>query len=112
MEIITSRRRMMSVARQIRREGNRTIGFVPTMGALHAGHLSLVQAALARGAVVVASVFVNPAQFGPTEDFASYPPDLTHDSALLDEVNVDYVFAPTVAEVYPMGFPTAVTFEA
>lgn len=111
METITSRQRMMSVAREIRREGNRTIGFVPTMGALHAGHLSLVQAARARCDVVVVSVFVNPAQFGPREDFASYPRDLTHDSALLDEFTVDYVFAPAVAEIYPKGFSTYVTVE-
>src|SRR5229473_1169710 len=111
MEIINLRQRMMSVARQIRREGNRTIGFVPTMGALHAGHLSLVQAARARCDVVVVSVFVNPAQFGPEEDFASYPRDLTHDSALLDEFKVDYVFAPAVAEIYPQGFSTYVTVE-
>jgi len=111
MEIINLRQRMMSVARQIRREGNRTIGFVPTMGALHAGHLSLVQAARARCDVVVVSVFVNPAQFGPKEDFASYPRDLTHDSALLDEFTVDYVFAPTVEDIYPKGFSTYVTVE-
>ncbi len=111
MEIINLRQRMMSVARQIRREGNRTIGFVPTMGALHAGHLSLVQAARARCDVVVVSVFVNPAQFGPEEDFASYPRDLTHDSALLDDFKVDYVFAPAVAEIYPQGFSTYVTVE-
>ena len=111
METITSRQRMMSVAREIRRAGNRTIGFVPTMGALHAGHLSLVQAARARCDVVVVSVFVNPAQFGPQEDFASYPRDLTHDSALLAESNVDYVFAPAVAEIYPQGFSTYVTVE-
>ncbi len=111
MEIINLRQRMMSVAREIRREGNRTIGFVPTMGALHAGHLSLVQAARARCDVVVVSVFVNPAQFGPREDFASYPRDLTHDSALLADCHVDYVFAPDVAEIYPQGFSTYVTVE-
>ena len=111
MEIINLRRRMMSVARQVHREGNRTIGFVPTMGALHAGHLSLVQAARAKCDVVVVSVFVNPAQFGPREDFASYPRDLTHDSALLAESKVDYVFAPAVAEIYPKGFSTYVTVE-
>src|SRR5882762_6799588 len=111
MEIINLRRRMMSVAREIRRVGNRTIGFVPTMGALHAGHLSLVQAARARCDVVVVSVFVNPAQFGPQEDFTSYPRDLTRDSALLAEHKVDYVFAPAVAEIYPKGFSTYVTVE-
>src|SRR5712692_4673593 len=109
MEIINLRQRMMSVARQIRREGNRTIGFVPTMGALHAGHLSLVQAARARCDVVLVSVFVNPAQFGPKEDFTSYPRDLTGDSALLAELSVDYVFAPAVEEIYPPGFSTYVT---
>src|SRR6266436_2346086 len=111
MEIINLRQRMMSVARQIRRAGNGTIGFVPTMGALHAGHLSLVQAARAKCDVVVVSVFVNPAQFGPQEDFTSYPRDLTHDSALLAELKVDYVFAPAVAEIYPKGFSTYVTVE-
>jgi pantoate--beta-alanine ligase len=111
METITSRHHMMSVAREIRRAGNRTIGFVPTMGALHAGHLSLVQAARARCDVVVVSVFVNPAQFGPAEDFAAYPRDLTHDSALLAESKVDYVFAPAVEEIYPKGFSTYVMVE-
>ncbi len=109
MEIITSRRRMMSVAHEFRREENRTVGFVPTMGALHAGHLSLVQAARATCDVVVVSVFVNPAQFGPKEDFTSYPRDLTGDSALLAELSVDYVFAPAVEEIYPPGFSTYVT---
>lgn len=102
---------MISVAREIRREGTRTIGFVPTMGALHDGHLSLVRTARARCDVVVVSVFVNPAQFGPKEDFAAYPRDLTRDSTLLAESNVDYVFAPKVAEVYPKNFSTYVTVE-
>ena len=111
MEIINRRKRMMSVARRLRREENRTIGFVPTMGALHEGHLSLIHEARAMCDVVVVSVFVNPAQFGPTEDFDSYPRDLTRDSALMAEYNVDYVFAPTVEEIYPPGFSTYVTVE-
>src|SRR5712671_6528947 len=111
MEIINRRKRMMSVARKLRREENRTIGFVPTMGALHEGHLSLIHEARAMCDVVVVSVFVNPAQFGPAEDFNSYPRDLTRDAALLAEYNVDYVFAPPVEEIYPPGFSTYVTTE-
>jgi pantoate--beta-alanine ligase len=111
MEIINRRKRMMSLARRLRREENRTIGFVPTMGALHEGHLSLIHEARALCDVVVVSVFVNPAQFGPSEDFNAYPRDLTRDSSLLAEYNVDYVFAPTVEEIYPPGFSTYVTIE-
>jgi pantoate--beta-alanine ligase len=111
MEIINRRKRMMSAARKLRREQNRTIGFVPTMGALHEGHLSLIHEARAMCDVVVVSVFVNPAQFGPAEDFNSYPRDLTRDAALLAEYNVDYVFAPTAAEMYQSGFSTFVTVE-
>src|SRR5215471_7397749 len=111
MEIINRRKRMMSVARRLRREENRTIGLVPTMGALHEGHLSLIHEARALCDVVVVSVFVNPAQFGPMEDFESYPRDLTRDSALLAEYNVDYVFAPTSEEIYPVGFSSYVTVD-
>ena len=111
MEIINRRKRMMSVARKLRREENRTIGFVPTMGALHEGHLSLIHEARALCDVVVVSVFVNPTQFGPSEDFNAYPRDLTRDAGLLAEYNVDYVFAPTVDEIYPEGFSTYVTVE-
>ncbi len=111
MEIINRRKRMMSAARKLRREENRTIGFVPTMGALHEGHLSLIHEARAMCDVVVVSVFVNPTQFGPAEDFNSYPRDLTRDAALLAEYNVDYVFAPPVEEIYPPEFSTYVTVE-
>ncbi|HEY6120798.1 MAG TPA: pantoate--beta-alanine ligase [Pyrinomonadaceae bacterium] len=111
MEIINRRKRMSSVARKIRREQDRTIGLVPTMGALHQGHLSLVREARRMCDVVVVSVFVNPAQFGPGEDFEHYPRDLTKDTALLTDYNVDYIFAPPAEEVYPRGFGTYVTVE-
>ncbi|HEY9500945.1 MAG TPA: pantoate--beta-alanine ligase [Pyrinomonadaceae bacterium] len=111
MEIINRRQRMSSVARKIRRVQDRTIGLVPTMGALHEGHLSLVREARRMCDVVIVSVFVNPAQFGPNEDFARYPRDLTKDTALLTDYNVDYIFAPPVEEIYPKGFSTYINVE-
>ena len=111
MEIINRRQRMSSVARKIRREQDRTIGLVPTMGALHEGHLSLVREARRMSDIVVVSVFVNPTQFAPGEDFEKYPRDLTKDTALLTDYNVDYIFAPTADEIYPKGFATYVNVE-
>ena len=108
MEIINRRQRMSSVARKIRRDQDRTIGLVPTMGALHEGHLSLVREARRMCDVVVVSVFVNPAQFGPAEDYEHYPRDLTKDTALLTDYNVDYIFAPAAEEIYPKDFSTYV----
>jgi pantoate--beta-alanine ligase len=108
MEIINRRQRMVSVARKIRRDQDRTIGLVPTMGALHEGHLSLVREARRMCDVVVVSVFVNPTQFGPTEDYEHYPRDLTKDTALLTDYNVDYIFAPAAEEMYPKDFSTYV----
>src|SRR3954466_11471806 len=106
MEIINRRQRMTSVARKVRREQDQSIGLVPTMGALHDGHLSLVSEARRMCDVVVVSVFVNPMQFALGEDFERYPRDLTKDAALLTDYNVDYIFAPSIEEIYPKDFST------
>ena len=102
---------MASVARKVRREQDQTIGLVPTMGALHEGHLSLIREARSMCDVVVVSVFVNPTQFGPGEDFEHYPRDLTKDAAMLTDYNVDFIFAPSSEEIYPKGFATFVNVE-
>jgi pantoate--beta-alanine ligase len=85
------------------------VALVPTMGAVHEGHLTLVREARARAASVVVSIFVNPTQFGPNEDLASYPRQLAEDSRLLEAENVDLLWAPPVEEVYPEGFATKVS---
>ena len=110
MEIINRRQRMFSISRKLRRE-ERSVGFVPTMGALHAGHLALVKEARATCDIVIVSIFVNPAQFNHQGDLENYPRDLTADAAILTEYDVDYVFAPENQEIYPDGFSTYIDVE-
>ena len=93
-----------------RRQAHRIV-FVPTMGSLHEGHLSLVRDAKTRGERVVVSIFVNPMQFGPSEDFAKYPRDLQRDRSMLESLGVDILFHPTVAEIYPDGYQTHIEVE-
>src|SRR5580658_9918449 len=85
------------------RAAGRSIGFVPTMGALHRGHATLFRSARAENAVVLASVFINPTQFDEPRDFERYPRDLEHDSALMEREGVDCAFVPDVTEMYPNG---------
>jgi pantoate--beta-alanine ligase len=103
-------RDMRAASRAARRTGLR-LGLVPTMGALHEGHLSLIRAAKASCQVVAASIFVNPTQFGPNEDLAKYPRPLERDRELLENEGVDLLFAPPVDEMYPNGTLTWVTVE-
>jgi pantoate--beta-alanine ligase len=91
------------------RRNRNSVGFVPTMGALHEGHLSLIRAARENCDRVLVSVFVNPLQFGPTEDYANYPRDLKRDSRLAMAEGADLLFAPTPEEMFPAGFDTRVT---
>lgn len=97
-------------SRAVRRSG-KLVGFVPTMGALHEGHLSLVRAAKSQSDVVVVSIFVNPTQFGPNEDFAKYPRTLKQDRELLEREGVALLLAPPVTEIYPDGAATYVMVE-
>ena len=103
--VVSHSHELRAVLKRLRQSG-RTIGFVPTMGALHGGHLSLVRVARKECDVVVVSIYVNPTQFGRGEDFERYPRDLRADTQCLSDVGVDWVFAPTDGEMYPVGFDT------
>jgi pantoate--beta-alanine ligase len=110
MIVVRSIAEMKTLARGWRREGRR-IGFVPTMGYLHEGHISLVRESKRRTDVTVVSIFVNPTQFGPNEDYQKYPRDLEQDSAFLLTAGVDVLFYPDAAEVYPPDYRTFVEVE-
>jgi pantoate--beta-alanine ligase len=107
MRLINSIPEMREFSRHCR-EHHRTLALVPTMGSLHAGHLTLVRRGANEADVLVVSIFVNPTQFGPTEDFTRYPRDLERDLDLLLPLDVDAVFAPESSEMYPAGFETSV----
>lgn len=108
MDIVTGAERIQKITRELRKK-NKTIGFIPTMGALHAGHLKLVKESKAKNDVTVVSIFVNPAQFSPNEDLAKYPRPFEEDKKLLDQEKVDYLFYPNAKTMYSDGFQTNVT---
>lgn len=107
MKKVEDVREMKTIAAGIKARGQ-SIGLVPTMGFLHEGHLSLVRAARKKADVTVVSIFVNPSQFEPGEDFDEYPRDLVQDSAKLEKEGVDFLFAPKVMGIYPKGYKTYV----
>ena len=107
MRVIRSADQMQAAAQRWQREGRR-VGVVPTMGALHEGHASLIRAAAAENEIVVVTIFVNPMQFGPKEDFRKYPRAVSQDIALATAAGASHLFAPSAEEIYPPGFETSV----
>jgi len=110
MRLLTSIKKMQKLSLSLKRQGKK-ISFVPTMGALHKGHLSLVKRAKKLGDFVVTSIFVNPTQFGPKEDYRKYPRDLKKDKELLQKAGCDLIFAPRVKDIYPVGYLTYIDVE-
>ena len=107
MRIVTRSEDMQRLSLEYKREG-KTVGFVPTMGYLHEGHTSLINIARKYTDVVVVSIFVNPIQFGPSEDYDRYPRDIERDKEILEKMGVDVMFYPSVDDMYPKGFTTYV----
>ena len=107
MRVIRTIKQMQTIARSLKRAG-KSIGLVPTMGALHEGHVSLIRACRKDNDITVVSIFVNPIQFGPAEDFNRYPRPISQDSALCRTTGVDFIFHPGPEEMYPAGFKTYV----
>ncbi|MGE5435832.1 MAG: pantoate--beta-alanine ligase [Syntrophothermus sp.] len=107
IKIVNTIKEMQSYSNSVHREG-KTVGFVPTMGYLHEGHLSLVKASKSKSDITIVSIFVNPTQFGPNEDFNKYPRDFEKDKSLLEEEGVDIIFYPDNKEIYPEHFQTYV----
>src|ERR1700734_2841648 len=110
MQVLSTVHEMRAACRAVRKSGQ-SLALVPTMGALHAGHIALVRAARAKCDVVAASIFVNPTQFGPNEDFSKYPRTFEKDCALLEAEGVALLFAPQPAEMYPEGGSTFIEVE-
>jgi pantoate--beta-alanine ligase len=110
MKVINSPAEIQSYCRSVRADG-RTIGLVPTMGFFHEGHLSLMRRGRTENDVLVTSIFVNPTQFGPHEDYKTYPRDFRRDSEMAEKVGVDVIFAPSPEDMYPNGYATYVNVE-
>lgn len=111
MEVIQVPKQFQSLMLSLKQQGKK-IGFVPTMGNLHSGHLSLIDIAKSKADIIVASIFVNPMQFGPNEDFDSYPRTMKADLEKLEAKGTDYVFTPTIEQVYPLGKEVHTSVEA
>jgi pantoate--beta-alanine ligase len=107
MRVVKTIKAMKSLARGLKSRG-RTIGFIPTMGALHEGHLSLIKRSVSQNDFTVISIFVNPAQFGPKEDFIKYPRPFTRDAIMARRAGADIIFYPSNKEMYPPGFSSSV----